>query len=91
MTDFFGGDALVNLRDHLLPGLWPLLAAFVICAVFVPLMIRFAPRIGVIAMPSERHAHSKPTPKPFTSSSLSPTQKSRKPKAEPLGKVQFEG
>jgi UDP-GlcNAc:undecaprenyl-phosphate GlcNAc-1-phosphate transferase len=62
LSDFFGGDALVNLRDHLLPGLWPLLAAFVICAVFVPLMIRFAPRIGVIAMPSERHAHSKPTP-----------------------------
>ena len=62
MTDFFGDGALANLRDHLLPGLWPLLAAFVICALAVPLMIRLAPRIGVIAMPSERHAHSKPTP-----------------------------
>ena len=62
MTDFFGGDALFNLRDRLLPGLWPLLAALVICAVAVPLMIRLSRRIGVIAMPSERHAHSKPTP-----------------------------
>jgi UDP-GlcNAc:undecaprenyl-phosphate/decaprenyl-phosphate GlcNAc-1-phosphate transferase len=62
LTDFFGGNALANLRDHLLPGLWPLLAAFVVCALFVPVMIRLAPRIGVIAMPSERHAHSKPTP-----------------------------
>ena len=62
MTDFFGGNALANLRDHLLPGLWPLLAAFVVCALTVPLMIRLARRIGVIAMPSERHAHSKPTP-----------------------------
>jgi UDP-GlcNAc:undecaprenyl-phosphate GlcNAc-1-phosphate transferase len=62
LSDFFGGDALANLRDHLLPGLWPLLVAFVICALFVPLMIRLAPRIGVIAMPSERHAHAKPTP-----------------------------
>jgi len=62
LSDFFGGDALANLRDHLLPGLWPLLAAFIICALFVPLMIRIAPRIGVIAMPSERHAHFNPTP-----------------------------
>jgi len=62
LTDFFGGNALANLRDHLLPGLWPLLAAFVVCALTVPLMIRLARRIGVIAMPSERHAHSKPTP-----------------------------
>ncbi|MDQ2942564.1 MAG: undecaprenyl/decaprenyl-phosphate alpha-N-acetylglucosaminyl 1-phosphate transferase [Candidatus Dormibacteraeota bacterium] len=62
MTDFFSGDALINLRDRLLPGLWPLLAAFAICAILVPVMIRLAPRLGVIAMPSERHAHSKPTP-----------------------------
>jgi UDP-GlcNAc:undecaprenyl-phosphate GlcNAc-1-phosphate transferase len=62
LTDFFGGDALFNLRDGLLPGLWPLLAALVICAIAVPLMIRLSPRLGVIAMPSERHAHSKPTP-----------------------------
>jgi UDP-GlcNAc:undecaprenyl-phosphate GlcNAc-1-phosphate transferase len=62
VTDFFGDGALVNLRDHLLPGLWPLLAAMVVCAAAVPLMIRLAPRLGVIATPSERHAHSKPTP-----------------------------
>ena len=62
MTDFFGDGALPNLRDHLLPAVLPLLAAFVICAVAAPLMIRLAPRLGVIAMPSDRHAHSKPTP-----------------------------
>jgi UDP-GlcNAc:undecaprenyl-phosphate GlcNAc-1-phosphate transferase len=62
LTDFFSGDALINLRDRLLPGLWPLLIALVVCAIAVPLMIRLSPRLGVIAMPSERHAHSKPTP-----------------------------
>jgi len=62
MTDFFGGDALFNLRDRLLPGLWPLFAALVICAIAVPLMIWLSPRLGVIARPSERHAHAKPTP-----------------------------
>jgi UDP-GlcNAc:undecaprenyl-phosphate GlcNAc-1-phosphate transferase len=62
LTDFFGDGALANLRDHLLPGVWPLLAAFAICALAVPLAIRLSRRIGVIAMPSERHAHSKPTP-----------------------------
>jgi UDP-GlcNAc:undecaprenyl-phosphate/decaprenyl-phosphate GlcNAc-1-phosphate transferase len=62
MTDFFSGDALVHLRNHLLPGLWPLLIAFVICVVFVPLMIRVARRAGVIAEPGGRHSHPKPTP-----------------------------
>jgi len=62
LTDFFSGDALINLRDRLLPGLWPLLVALVICAMAVPLVIRLSPRLGVIAMPSDRHAHSKPTP-----------------------------
>jgi UDP-GlcNAc:undecaprenyl-phosphate GlcNAc-1-phosphate transferase len=62
LTDFFSGDALINLRDRLLPGLWPLLVALVICAIAVPLAIRLSPRLGVIAMPSDRHAHSKPTP-----------------------------
>lgn len=62
MTDFFGGDALINLRDRLVPGVWPLLIALVVCVIAVPLMIRLSPRLGVIAMPSERHAHSKPTP-----------------------------
>ncbi len=62
MTDFFGGDALVNLRDHLLPGLWPMLVAFAICAAFVPLMIWTSRVTGLIAQPGGRHAHAKPTP-----------------------------
>ena len=62
MTDFFGGDALVSLRDHLLPGLWPLLVAFAVCAVVVPLAIRLSHRTGLIAEPGGRHAHANPTP-----------------------------
>lgn len=62
MTDFFGGDALVNLRHHLLPGLWPLLVAFAICALAVPLMIGISRSTGLIAHPGERHTHMKPTP-----------------------------
>ena len=62
MTDFFGGDALVNLRTHLLPGLWPLLVAFAVCAVAVPLMIRISRATGMMAVPGERHPHLRPTP-----------------------------
>ena len=62
MTDFIGGDALANLRHHLLPGLWPLLVAFAICAVAAPLMIWASRRLGMMAMPGERHPHMKPTP-----------------------------
>ncbi len=62
MTDFFGGDALVNLRDHLLPGLWPLLVAFAICAAFIPVMIWASRAMGLIAEPGGRHSHAKPTP-----------------------------
>lgn len=62
MNDFFGGDALVNLRLHLLPGLWPLLVAFVVCALAVPLMIRVSRSTGMMALPGGRHAHMKPTP-----------------------------
>ena len=62
MSDFFGGDALVNLRNHLLPGLWPLLLAFAVCVVAVPVAIRLSRRLGVLAIPGERHAHSTPTP-----------------------------
>ena len=62
MTDFFGGDALVSLRDHLLPGLWPMLVAFAVCAAFVPLMIWASRSTGLIAEPGGRHAHAKPTP-----------------------------
>src|SRR6202162_1416736 len=62
MTDFFGGDALISLRDHLLPGLWPLLVAFAVCALVTPVAIRLSRRTGVIAEPGGRHAHANPTP-----------------------------
>ncbi|HEY1419585.1 MAG TPA: MraY family glycosyltransferase [Candidatus Dormibacteraeota bacterium] len=62
MTDFFGASGLSSLRDHLLPGLWPLLAAFAVCAVFVPLAIWLSRKTGLIAEPGGRHAHEKPTP-----------------------------
>lgn len=62
MNDFFGGNALVNLREHLLPGFWPLLVAFVVCALVVPLMIRVSRLTGLIAYPGGRHSHTKPTP-----------------------------
>jgi UDP-GlcNAc:undecaprenyl-phosphate GlcNAc-1-phosphate transferase len=62
VSDFFGGDAIVNLRDHLLPGLWPLLLALGFCVVAVPLAIRLSRRFGVMAMPGGRHAHLNPTP-----------------------------
>ncbi|HEY1161965.1 MAG TPA: MraY family glycosyltransferase [Candidatus Dormibacteraeota bacterium] len=62
MTDFFGGDALINLRERLGPALMPLLVAFVVCALAVPLMIWLSRRTGMIAEPGGRHEHSKPTP-----------------------------
>ena len=62
MTDFFGGGALVSLRDHLLPGLWPLLVAFAVCALVVPVTIVLSRRTGLIALPGGRHPHAKPTP-----------------------------
>jgi UDP-GlcNAc:undecaprenyl-phosphate GlcNAc-1-phosphate transferase len=62
LSDFFGGGALESLRDHLLPGLWPLLVAFVVCALLVPLAIRLSRRTGLIAEPGGRHSHANPTP-----------------------------
>jgi UDP-GlcNAc:undecaprenyl-phosphate GlcNAc-1-phosphate transferase len=62
LTDFFGGDALVNLRNHLLPGLWPMLVAFAVCALLVPLMIWVSRRTHVMAQPGGRHAHANATP-----------------------------
>ena len=62
MTDFFADGALASLRDHLLPGLWPLLVAFAVCALLVPLAIRLSRRTGLIAEPGGRHAHANPTP-----------------------------
>ncbi|HET7465665.1 MAG TPA: MraY family glycosyltransferase, partial [Candidatus Dormibacteraeota bacterium] len=60
--DFFSISSLIAIRDHLLPGLWPLLLAFATTAALVPLMIVLSRRLGVIAHPSERHVHSKPMP-----------------------------
>jgi UDP-GlcNAc:undecaprenyl-phosphate GlcNAc-1-phosphate transferase len=62
VSDFFGGDALANLRDHLLPGLWPLLLAFALCVALVPAMIRIARRTGIMAQPGGHHSHTTPTP-----------------------------
>ena len=62
MTDFVSSDALRNLRDHLLPGLWPFLVGLVICALVVPLAIWISRRYGWIAEPGGRHAHANPTP-----------------------------
>jgi UDP-GlcNAc:undecaprenyl-phosphate/decaprenyl-phosphate GlcNAc-1-phosphate transferase len=62
LTDFFGGGALTSLRDHLLPGLWPLLVAFAVCALLVPAAIVLSRRTGLIAQPGGRHAHASPTP-----------------------------
>lgn len=60
--DFFSISSLIAIRDHLLPGLWPLLLAFATTAALVPLMIVLSRRLGVIAHPSERHVHSRPMP-----------------------------
>jgi len=62
VIDFFGGDAIVNLRDHLLPGLWPLLVAFAASVALVPVAIRVARRTGLMAEPGGHHSHTKPTP-----------------------------
>ncbi|TME04529.1 MAG: undecaprenyl/decaprenyl-phosphate alpha-N-acetylglucosaminyl 1-phosphate transferase [Chloroflexi bacterium] len=62
MTDFFSDKALTNITEHLLPGLWPLLVAFAISLLAVPLAIRLSRRYGWIAQPGGRHAHVNPTP-----------------------------
>jgi UDP-GlcNAc:undecaprenyl-phosphate/decaprenyl-phosphate GlcNAc-1-phosphate transferase len=60
--DFFSISSLIAIRDHLLPGLWPLIIAFATTAALVPVMIVLSRRLGVIAHPSERHVHSRPMP-----------------------------
>jgi UDP-GlcNAc:undecaprenyl-phosphate/decaprenyl-phosphate GlcNAc-1-phosphate transferase len=62
LTDFFSDQALTNITEHLLPGLWPLLVAFAVSLVAVPLAIRLSRRYGWIAQPGGRHAHANPTP-----------------------------
>jgi UDP-GlcNAc:undecaprenyl-phosphate GlcNAc-1-phosphate transferase len=60
--DFFSLAFLDTLRDKVLPGLWPLLAAMLICALLVPLAIRISRRTGLMAVPGGRHAHATATP-----------------------------
>jgi UDP-GlcNAc:undecaprenyl-phosphate GlcNAc-1-phosphate transferase len=62
LTDFFSDRALTNITEHLLPGLWPLLVAFLVCALIVPVAIRLSLRFGWVAKPGGRHAHAKATP-----------------------------
>jgi UDP-GlcNAc:undecaprenyl-phosphate GlcNAc-1-phosphate transferase len=62
LTDFFSGSALTNLTNHLLPGLWPFLAAVVVCVAAVPLAMRLSRRFGVTAEPGGRHSHRNVTP-----------------------------
>ena len=60
--DFFSVNSLIAIRDHLLPALWPMVFAFAITGILVPLMIVLSRRLGVLAIPGERHPHSKPMP-----------------------------
>ena len=60
--DFFSINSLIAIRDHLLPAVWPMVFAFAITGIVVPLMIVLSRRLGVIAMPGERHPHSRPMP-----------------------------
>ncbi len=62
MSEFFSIAFLEALRDKVLPGLWPLLVAFLFCALLVPVAIRVSRRTGVMAVPGGRHAHAAPTP-----------------------------
>ena len=62
MSDFFSITFLETLRDKVLPGVWPLLAALVFCALLVPIAIRVSRRTGLMAAPGGRHLHAVPTP-----------------------------
>ena len=60
--DFFSVNSLIAIRDHLLPAVWPMIFAFAISGILVPLMIALSRRLGVLAIPGERHPHSRPMP-----------------------------
>jgi len=60
--DFFSINSLIAIREHLLPAVWPMVFAFAITGILVPLMIVLSRRLGLIAMPGERHPHSRPMP-----------------------------
>lgn len=50
-----GGSALTYIL--------PLVAALVISMVLIPLMVHFAPHIGMVDLPDERKVHAKPIPR----------------------------
>ena len=62
MTDWFTDQALASITDHLLPGLWPLLVALVVCALVAPFAIWLSPLVDLMAQPGGRHAHANATP-----------------------------
>src|SRR5260370_3545538 len=62
--DFFSVESLIAIRDHLLPGLLSMRFAFAICAVAVPLMVVLSRRLVVMPLPTWRHPHSRPMPRP---------------------------
>jgi UDP-GlcNAc:undecaprenyl-phosphate/decaprenyl-phosphate GlcNAc-1-phosphate transferase len=62
LTDFFSDAALKSLSDHLVPGLWPFIAAVLVCVLAVPVAIRLSRRFGILAQPGGRHEHAQPTP-----------------------------
>jgi UDP-GlcNAc:undecaprenyl-phosphate/decaprenyl-phosphate GlcNAc-1-phosphate transferase len=62
VSDFFSNQALASLTAHLLPGLWPFVAAVIVSVAVVPIAIYLSRRFGWIAEPGGRHAHSKPMP-----------------------------
>jgi len=60
--DFFSINSLIAIRDHLLPAVWPLVFAFAITGILMPLTIVLSRRLGILAMPGDRHPHSRPMP-----------------------------
>ncbi len=60
--DFFSINSLIAIRDHLLPAVWPLVFAFAITGILMPLTIMLSRRLGILAMPGERHPHARPMP-----------------------------
>ena len=62
MADFFSDQALSSLTVHLLPGLWPFVAALAVSVAVIPISIYLSRRFAWIAEPGGRHAHAKPMP-----------------------------
>jgi len=60
--DFFSINSLIAIRDHLLPAVWPLVFAFAITGILMQLTIVLSRRLGILALPGDRHPHSRPMP-----------------------------